>query len=110
MQFARSGSGPIISSESVTFAWAKKARTWVVKVFRGSPIEREYFPRELKLVGDTLTLESHQISGAHGRAQANFSVRSRFFNAASASSASDLLVKQANKGVGAREFRPLPLQ
>ena len=30
-----SGSGPIISSESVTFAWSKKARTWVVqKVLR----------------------------------------------------------------------------
>jgi hypothetical protein len=26
-----SGSGPISSSESVTFAWSKKARTWVVK-------------------------------------------------------------------------------
>jgi hypothetical protein len=66
-------------------------------------------------IGDAPDLESHQKSGAHFRAQANFSVRSSFFNAASALSASDLLAKACvpstrTGGLERVNFAPLPLQ
>jgi hypothetical protein len=52
--------------------------------------------------------------GAHFRAQANFSARSSFFNAASALSASDLLAKACvpstrTGGLERVNFAPLPL-
>ncbi|MDB6103067.1 MAG: hypothetical protein JWO52_3066 [Gammaproteobacteria bacterium] len=80
-------------------ACARSPRDTQASVFSGSVAPRSGIPSDI---------------GAHFRAQANFSVRSSFFTAASALSASDLLAKACapstrTGGLECVNFAPLPL-